>query len=248
MSLVQGDSKVLCPEENDVQKLLACNAHIGTCNLVASMERYVTGRKKNGVHVLNLHMTWEKLMLAARCIVAVENPADVVAVSAREYGQRAVLKYAGHTGASSMAGRFCPGSFTNQMQTKFTQPRLIIITDPRTDHQAITEAAYVNIPIIAFCDTDSPLEHVDLAIPCNNRNRLSIGMMYWFLAREVLRMRSAIPRALPWEVAVDLFFYRDPDAKKEVEEDAKADDAKLAAITGGDDAGAWDETGDEWGN
>jgi small subunit ribosomal protein SAe len=44
--------------------------------------------------------------------------------------------------------------------------------------------------------------------------------MYWLLAREVLRMRGAISRTLPWEVKVDLFFYRDP------EEALKADDSK----------------------
>ncbi|KAJ9442103.1 40S ribosomal protein SA [Diplonema papillatum] len=248
MSLVQGDSAVLRPEENDIQKLLACNVHVGTRNLSSAMDRYSCGRHKDGVHLINLHMTWEKLMLAARCIVAIENPEDVVAISAREYGQRAVLKFATYTGAQSMAGRFCPGSFTNQLQKKFMQPRLIIVTDPRTDHQAISEAAYVNIPIIALCDTDSPLERVDLAIPCNNRNKHSIGMMYWLLAREVQRMRSAIPRTLPWDVAVDLFFYRDPEApKKEAEEEAKPDESRPVVTGGAAEGDKW-EADDEWGS
>jgi len=38
------------------------------------------------------------------------------------------------------------------------------------------------------------------------------------LAREVLRLRSTIPRTQPWDVMVDLFFYRDPE---EVEQQAK---------------------------
>ena len=69
-------------------------------------------------------------------------------ISARPYGQRAVLKFAAHTGAQAIAGRFTPGSFTNYITRSFKEPRLIIVTDPRTDAQAIKEASYVNIPVI----------------------------------------------------------------------------------------------------
>ncbi len=74
-------------------------------------------------------------MLAARVIVAIENPEDVVAISARPYGQRAVLKFAHYTSANYIAGRYTPGTFTNQIQKKFLEPRLLLVTDPRTDHQ-----------------------------------------------------------------------------------------------------------------
>jgi len=244
------NSTVLRPTENDIQKLLACKVHQGTKNLTSSMGPYTTARRKDGIHVLNLHMTWEKLMLAARAIVAIENPADVLVICSRPFGQRAVLKFSQNTGVTAMAGRFCPGTLTNQIQDKFAQPRLIIVTDPRTDHQAIREAAYVNIPVIAFCDTDSPLTHVDVAIPCNNRGKLALGMLYWMLSREVLRMRNSIPRALPWEVQVDLFFYRDPEeVMKKEQEEAEAARAPVAQITsapvGGDAADDWAEEGDE---
>jgi len=87
------------------------------------------------VHLINLGKTWEKLMLAARVIVAVENPEDVIAISGRPYGQRAVLKFAQYTGTNYIAGRYTPGSLTNQSQKKFLEPRLLVVTDPGVDHQ-----------------------------------------------------------------------------------------------------------------
>jgi len=122
---------VLNPKEDDIAKLLATQAHIGTRNLDISMEPYVWKRRADGVHLINLGKTWEKLMLAARIIVAIENPQDVCVISARPYGQRAVLKFANYIGAQAIAGRFTPGTFTNQIQTNFKEPRLLIVTDPR---------------------------------------------------------------------------------------------------------------------
>merc|ERR1719515_437441 len=211
--------------EDDIQKMLACQVHLGTKNVDFQMERYTFKRRPDGVYVIDLSKTWEKMMFAARIIVAIENPADVCVISARPYGQRAVLKYAQYTGAQYIAGRFTPGTFTNQIQPNFKEPRLLVLTDPRTDHQPIREASYVNIPIIAFCDTDSPLRFVDVAIPANNKARNSIGLLYWMLAREVLRLRGTIGR-MSWDVVVDLFFYRDPEEAEKQLEEAQAGEAE----------------------
>jgi len=226
--------------------MLAAQVHLGTKNCDKTMEPYVYKRRADGIHVLNIGKTWEKLVFAARILATIENPADIAVISARPYGHRAVLKMAGFTGAQPIAGRFTPGNFTNYITKSFKEPRVIIVTDPRVDHQAIREAAYVNIPVIAFCDTDASLKFVDVAIPTNNKSRHSIGLMWYLLTREVLRLKGQIPRG-KWDTLPDLFFYRDPE---EVEKEAAEKAAAAAALEGGDVDGAAAEAaaavGGEW--
>jgi len=225
-------ASLLSLADEDLTKILVSQAHLGSQNLDFQMEQYVFKRNKIGAYIFNVRRMWDKLTLAARAIAAIENPAEVCVISARAIGQRGVLKYAKYTGATPIAGRFTPGSFTNQIQLAFKEPRLIIVLDPIADHQPITEASYVNIPVIAFVTSDNPLRYVDIAIPCNNRGKQSIGLMLWFLAREVLRIRGTITRSEPWSVMPDLFFYR------EHEEQVKEE--PVAAVESGEqfDAGA----------
>ena len=119
------------------------------------MKPYIFSRRNDGVHILNLGMTLEKIKLAARCIVTVTNPEDVVAVSSRPYGQRSVLKFSHYTGAQALAGRWTPGCLTNQGTREFKEPQVLIVTDTKADKQAIIEASYVGVPVIAICDADS---------------------------------------------------------------------------------------------
>ncbi|KAH0828067.1 hypothetical protein J3R83DRAFT_3721 [Lanmaoa asiatica] len=222
---------ILSATDEEIQLLLAAQCHIGTKNCDKQMEPYVFKRRVDGIHVINIGKTWEKLVFAARVIAAVENPNDVCVISARPYGHRAVLKFAANTGAQAIAGRFTPGSFTNYITRSFKEPRLIVVTDPRVDHQAIREASYVNIPVIALCDTDAPLKFVDVAIPTNNKTRHSIGCVGPF---------PATPDG--WNVMVDMFFYRDPEeVERQQQEEAQA---KLAATEPEGQAGLseWDVT------
>ncbi|KAK3151854.1 hypothetical protein QOZ80_3AG0251570 [Eleusine coracana subsp. coracana] len=235
--------RALSQTEQDIQMMLAADVQLGTKNCDFQMERYVYKRRSDGIYIINLGKTWEKLQLAARVIVAIENPQDIIVQSARPYGQRAVLKFAQYTGAHAIAGRHTPGTFTNQLQTSFSEPRLLILTDPRTDHQPIKESALGNIPTIAFCDTDSPMRYVDIGIPANNKGKQSIGCLFWLLARMVLQMRGTILPGHKWDVMVDLFFYRDPEEAKELEEEEAAVAPEYTAVA---EYGA--PTTDTWGN
>jgi len=234
----------LSQKEQDIQLMLAAQCHLGTKNCDFQMERYVYKRRNDGIYIINMGKTWDKLQVAARVIVAIENPQDIVVQSARPYGARAILKFAQYTGAKVLSGRHTPGAFpccspalfshpfsthsclapvcspagwpislaytpicmaagtfTNQIQKLYEEPRLLVLTDPRTDHQPIRESAYVNIPTIAFCDTDSPLPHVDIAIPANNKGKHSIGVLYWLLARMVLQV--CLCKCSSWQVVHD---------------------------------------------
>jgi len=229
--------------EEDIQLLLAAQAHIGAKNLDTQMASYVWKRRSDGVNIINIGKTYEKIVFAARIIAAIETPNDVCVVSARPYGHRAVLKFAASTGAQAIAGRFTPGSFTNYITRSFKEPRLVVVTDPRTDVQAIREASYVNIPVISLCDTDAPMQFVDVAIPCNNKGKHSIGLIWWLLAREVLRLRGTFARTgeNAWPIMVDMFFYRDPDEAAQQDQDAAA--AKAGAIEGEQAVPEWNVDG-----
>jgi len=237
-------------KDDDARKIVAAKMHLGEQNCNYQMKQYVYKKNAGGANIINIKKQWQKIVLAARIIAAVENPEDVCVVATKEMGHRAILKFARFIGCSANSGRFSPGTFTNHSQSGYKEPKLIIVTDPAIDHQAVREASYVNIPIVALCDVDTPLKYIDVVIPCNNKGNHSVGLVWWLLAREVLRLRGTLSRSEEWEIMPDLFFFRSSEDVKKQEE---ADQKKLEeANASQEDMGAGDynqdyaEEGGDW--
>ena len=212
----------LTKRENDILRLLHSNCHIGSRNYTHGMERFIHHVNKEGVPVFKVDETYEKIKLAARVIAGIQDLSEVYAISSREFGQRAVVKFAHYTKCSvTSSSRWTPGSLTNYKTKQFKEPKLIVVVDPYADFKPIKEASYCNIPVIALCDTHNSLKYVDLAIPCNNNSTESISMVFWMLAREVLILRGQLDKDEDqWEVMVDLFYYKNLTEKTQALEEA----------------------------
>jgi len=209
--------------EEDVKKIIAAQICCGTQNIREEMRPYIYRRSSESLYIFDIRKFWDKLLLAARVLVAIDAPGDICVISERQYGKRAVLKFANFTGAMAMAGKYTPGTFTNQITKKFCEPRILVCQSPVGEHQAITEASYMNIPVIAFCNSDSHLKNVDVAIPCNTNGKEAIGTCWWMLCRQLLKFRGKIPAQLEWEVMPDLFFYRDLEEVEDQEQEEVAE-------------------------
>ncbi len=175
-----------------LEMYLTAGVRIGTKMKSKFMEPYIYAARPDGLYLLDVKKTDERIRIAARFIARYE-PNRVVAVSGRQYGFRPVRKFCGLVGCKPILGRVLPGTFTNPALAHYTEADLLIVTDPRVDEQAIIEAGKMGIPVVALCDSDSPITNVDLIIPTNNRGRKALALVYWLLAREVLRARGDLP-------------------------------------------------------
>ncbi|MEA1904596.1 MAG: 30S ribosomal protein S2 [Candidatus Hadarchaeota archaeon] len=175
----------------DMDQYLSSGVHIGTRQKTGAMRPYVYRVRPDGLYVLDVRKADERIRLAARLISKFE-PEEVIAVSARQYGQRPVIKFGEVTGARVSAGRFIPGTLTNPSYKGYIEPKVLILTDPLADEQPLSEAAEVGIPVIGLCDTDNETANIDLVIPTNNRGRKALALVYWLMARQVLKERGEI--------------------------------------------------------
>jgi small subunit ribosomal protein S2 len=187
-----------------LEELLAAGLHIGTRIKTVDMEKYIFRVRPDGLFILNIGDTNEKIRVAAKFMGRFE-PSRVLAVSSRLYGKTPVEKFAELTKTVAITGRFMPGLISNPLQPHHAEPQVVIVTDPRADWQAIKEATSVGVPVISLCDTDNVFAGVDFVIPVNNKGRRALAVVYWLLARQVLRERGELPQDGNIQLTVDDF-------------------------------------------
>jgi small subunit ribosomal protein S2 len=177
--------ELLIPEDT----YLTSGVHIGTQQKSASMRRFVFKVRFDGLHVLDVRETDRRIRLAAKFLSRF--PGDrILVVSQRQYGQKPVRVFAKTLGAVSFAERFVPGCLTNPNLEEYFEPKVLVVTDPATDQQALSEAVSIGIPVVGLCDVNNETRNVDLVIPANNKGRVALATVYWLFAREVLKGRA----------------------------------------------------------
>jgi small subunit ribosomal protein S2 len=193
-------TQLLIPED----VYLTSGVHIGTQQKSADMKEFIFKIRNDGLYVLDVKKTDERIRVAAKFISRVD-PARILIVSARQYGQKPAKVFGKSIGAMVVAGRFVPGSLTNPILPKFVEPEMLFVTDPAADEQALREALNVGIPIVGICDANNETKYVDLVIPSNNKGRRALATVYWLLTREVLKAREQLASDDDFKMTVDEF-------------------------------------------
>ena len=188
----------------DEDTFLTCGVHIGTKQKSKDMEPYVYKVRDDGLRILYVNLTSEKITEAANFLKDYE-PKDVLVVSARQYGWKPAKKFADACGFTCIAGRFTPGRLTNPEMRFFIEPKIIVLTDPAADAQAFREAVNISIPVIAMCDSNNLTTDIDIVVPGNNKGRRSLALIYWLMAREILRIKGELPADGELEETIDDF-------------------------------------------
>lgn len=194
------EAELLIPEEVYVTN----GVHIGTQQKSATMKRFIYRIRHDGLYVLNVRETDRRIRAAAKFLARFP-PEKIQAVSQRQYGQKPVRMFATLTGAMSTAVRMVPGSLTNPNLFGYVEPKVLLVTDPATDQQALSEAVSIGIPVVGLCDVNNDTRNVDLVIPANNKGRASLATVYWLLAREMLKEQGRTTAESPFTYTIDDF-------------------------------------------
>tara|TARA_B100000609_G_scaffold197828_1_gene196039 strand:- start:279 stop:887 length:609 start_codon:yes stop_codon:yes gene_type:complete len=163
--------------------------NIGTQQKSADMARFIEKVREDGLYLLDVNMTDSRIRTTASFLNKYD-PSRIMVVSARQYGQRPARMFAEAIGAKERVGRFIPGSLTNPSLRSYVEPDVLFVTDPASDQQALREAVNSGLPVIGIVDANNNLRNVDIAVPANNKGRRSLALIYWLLAREVLKVRG----------------------------------------------------------
>lgn len=183
---------------------LEAGVNIGSRQQVKDMEPFIFRVKKNNLAIIDLEQTNERIERAAKLLATYE-PGDVLVVSRKHIGHQAVVTFAEATGARRIFDRFMPGTLTNPNSEDFMEPEIVLVTDPEDDRTTVIETVDANLPVIAIADSGNSLEYIDHVIPGNNKGARSVAMIYYLLAREVLKARGEIESDEDFPYAVEDF-------------------------------------------
>lgn len=172
-----------------IDDYLASGVHIGTQQKTKDMMKFVYRVRTDGLYVLDIHATNEKIIAASKLLSKYDID-RILVVSSRQYGQYPSKMFSKSTGCKSAIGRFIPGMLTNPQVDNYFEPDIVIVTDPSGDSQVIKEAYDIGVPVIALCDSNNLISNVDLVIPTNNKGRKALSLIYWLLAREVCKLKN----------------------------------------------------------
>jgi len=181
------EEELLLPQDT----LLSTGIHIGTRMKTKDMTPFIYRVRPDGLFVLDVKKTDERIRVAAKFLARME-PTKIAAVAARLYGRDPVKKFCEVTGAIPIIGRFTPGILSNPLYKNRIEPDVIIVSDPKADVQAVVEASTMGIPVIALCSTDNYFSNIDLVIPTNNKGRRALAVIYWLLARQIMREKGEV--------------------------------------------------------
>jgi len=170
---------------------LKSGIHIGTKFRTKYMDSFIYKTRPDGLSVLNLQKIDERIRMAAN-LLSQYSPEEILICSRRENGWKAVKAFGKHTGIRVFAGRYPPGILTNPKLDTFIEVKAILATDSWPDRNAIKDAIQIGLPVIALCDTNNQSNEIDLVVPCNNKGKKSLGLLFYILAREYLKIRGVL--------------------------------------------------------
>lgn len=181
------EEQLLIPND----EYLKSGIHIGTKFKTKYMENFIYKTRPDGLSVLNV----QQIDVRIKTLISFLSnyaPEEIMVVARRENGWKPVKLFGELTGAKTYTGRYPPGILTNTQLKEFIEVKIIIVTDPWPDRNAVDDAMRMGLPVIALCDTNNQTNNIDFVVPCNNKGKKSLGLIFWLLTKGYMENRGLI--------------------------------------------------------